>query len=235
MSVTGSLTQISPRLLAIVEKMPSVLDIFWQVSPIHDEEPKLENLHSLLPERIELLQEISPDSTQALKNWTLEDLDVLASYKAHHPGDYIQVLSALPQIIEAGKNKRCLDVGKEWHIVSFLFRGDSSPEFLPLLAIEEEDSCKVNPILCGKEIQGYRDLRYLQSREVQIIAQALERFPQYLIRERFQQNLNRRPHIYPYNLWVKQHYEGLLEICHDLKKFYHDAASRKNSMLVRIV
>lgn len=114
MSVTGSLTQISPRLLAIVEKTPSVLNIFWQVSPIHDEEPKLENLRSLLPERIELLQEIQPNSRQALKNWTLEDLDVLVSYKAHHPGDYIQVLSALPQI-GIGRNLAVPPSHTTWH------------------------------------------------------------------------------------------------------------------------
>lgn len=234
MSVTGSLTQIAPHLLAKVEKVPSMLDIFWQVFPMENEEPKLENLDNLSAEHLNLLQEIVPIPTQVLHDWTLEDLDVLVRYKARYREDYVHVLPDIPQIIELGKNKRYMEIGKEWHVVSFLFRGDRSNEFLSLLTSDEEKNWRVNPILCGREVKGHRDLRHVGSSEVQIVANALEKFPQDLIRQRFQQILSKRPHIYPYRLWMEQHYEGLLEICRDIKKFYRDAAIRGDSILVKI-
>lgn len=234
MSVLGLLTQIPPQIFSKADKVPSVLDIFFQVFPVEHDEPKLESLDKLLPERIELLQEILSIPRRAIGNWTFEDLDILARYKVRHLEDYRHVLSDLPAIIDAGKHRRCLEINKEWHIINFLFSGDKSDKVTSALSMDEEEFHKINPILCGTEVVGHLHWYYVNSAEVKSIAHALSTFPQDLIQFRFQQIVNKKTSIYPGIFRGEDCYEWLLELCKDIQKFYYDAASQGNLILIRI-
>jgi hypothetical protein len=231
MSITGLLTQISSYTLAKVNETRSLLDLFQDISSV-DEAPKIDNLYGLSSERMSLLREILPDPEQVVGEWTLWDFVTLEEWKADYPEDFDALKSDLYQIIVEGRVAPSLDLGKGWHVISYIFTGSLSMEILPFLVDETEDNLKVNAILCGQPLDEDSHLRYLGVAEVREISEALSRLSDELIRQRFDQKMSVQPDTY---LWMDETYEEVLYLCREVQAFYNSAANRDNAMLMSIV
>lgn len=234
MSITGLLTQISPQILTSIHETPSLLDLFDGVDRI-DEEPKIDNLYGLSSEQINLLREMFPNPEQVVGEWTLHDFMTLEDWKSDYPEDFNHLKSELGQIIIESKASPFLDLGREWHFISYIFTGSGSMEILPFLIDETGDGLRVNAILCGQKLDEEADHSYyLDTSQVQDIAEALSRIPQEAIRQRIQDLQEARSqHIYSFT-YSQESVDDLLEFCLEVKDFYTDAMNRENAMLISI-
>jgi hypothetical protein len=230
MSIQGSLTQISPYLLEKVKKLPSLLDVFWSVSPIDDEAPKIKNLQGFSSEWLAIVHEILPNPQQVVRQWTLQDFARVQYWKAARPEDYERLKADVYRIVIEGKTNPTLDLFQDWHLLSYIFRNDSSMDVLPFLTDEAEEGLRVNAVLCGQTIDEFT--RCLEAREVQQIAEGLSKISETTLQHRIQHGSEIRTKLYSF--WTED-YENLLKFCHDLKEFYTNAADRGNAMLIQIV
>jgi Domain of unknown function (DUF1877) len=231
MSITGLLKQISSHTLERVNETRSLLDLFQGIAPV-DEAPKIDNLYGLSSERISLLREILSDPEQVVGEWTLWDFVTLENWKADYPEDFDALKADLYQIVVEGKVASSLDLGKGWHVISYIFTGSSSMEILPFLVDETEDNLKVNAILCGQPLDGDGSLRYLKTAEVQELSEALSRLSDELIHQRIDEKMSAQPNTY---LWMGESDEEVLYLCREVQEFYNSAANRGNAMLISIV
>jgi hypothetical protein len=137
MSITGSLTQISAYLLEKVKETPSSLDVFWRVSPVDSEEPRVDNIQELSSEHLAILHGILSNPQQVVDQWTLQDITTLEYWKFEHSTDYKYLIADLYRLVTEGKTTPSIDLHQDWHLLSYIFRNDASMEVQPFLVIEE--------------------------------------------------------------------------------------------------
>ncbi|OGF66391.1 MAG: hypothetical protein A2Y62_12525 [Candidatus Fischerbacteria bacterium RBG_13_37_8] len=121
-----------------------------------------------------------------------------------------------------------LNLDKTWHALHYLLSGNSEADETPLGKL----------IMGGKEIGedlGYGPAHYLTSDEVKKCSDALQKISSNEIKHRFDPNTLQKADIYP-NIWneelTKEHLDYLLEYFDALKKYYKEAASQQNAMLI---
>lgn len=231
MSIEGSLTQISTYLLEKIQKTPSSLYVFWGVSPINEQDSKIDNLQRLSNEHLAILYEILPNPEQVVYRWTLQDLTRLEYWKADCSTDYRHLKADIYRIVTEGKSNPRLDLFQDWHLLSYIFRNDPYMNVLPFLIDEKGENLRVNAVLCGRAIDEFT--RYLRVEEVQIVAEGLSRISEAIIQRRIQLGLTLRTELYSF--WAEEDYEELLDFCSDVIGFYNDAANRQNAVLIKII
>jgi hypothetical protein len=231
MSITGSLTQISASLLEKVKETPSSLDVFWRVSPIDDKEPKIDNIQGLSSEHLAMLHEILSNPEEVVNQWTLQDIRTLEYWKADYSADYKHLRADVYRLVTEGKTTPSIDLFQDWHLLSYIFRNDTSMEVQPFLVAEEGEDLRVNAVLCGQPIDEVT--RYLETEQVQTVTEGLLRISETTIKHRIQQGATLQAKLYSF--WAEEDYEELLEFCKVVKEFYSDAANRGNAVLIQII
>lgn len=233
MSITCVLVQISSSTLARVKEIPSLLELFERMGP-WDEEPRIDDIYKLSSEQIDLLCEILPNPEQVVGDWSMHELTMLEYWKDVHPKDFNQFKYDILQTILEARNAPTLDIGRAWHIVSYIFTGNTSTKILPFLANKTESSLQVNPLMCGQQLDMREDVHYLDAIQVREITKALSNITEKTIRQNFEQGLSTGPEVYSF-VWSEGSYEELLERCLEVQEFYKDAMDRESAMLISIV
>jgi hypothetical protein len=118
-----------------------------------------------------------------------------------------------------------IDVDKAWHGIHYLLSS----------SVWEGEGPLADVVLRGTEIGGdvgYGPARYLTPQQVQAVAEALADLPTDYLERRYNREELARAEIYP-EIWDEG--EGALEYLQhwyeSLRKYYLDAASKRNAML----
>jgi Domain of unknown function (DUF1877) len=232
MSVLCSLKQVSTDLLQKIIETPALLELFENVIPIDSEEEKIENIHELSPEYVQLLEEIWLAPEQAIGQLTLWDLEEVDHWRGNYPEEYQLLKSEIYSIMIEGKTAPVLELGQSWDALGYIFRGRalySSTQSCLVEGMGRDTTVEV--ILGGKHLNEWT--RYLESIQIREIATALFHISEEVIRHRFEQGRNANPNLYRYN-WSEDAYASCLKCCLELKNFYLDAAYQTKGILINL-
>lgn len=225
MGINGNLKQISFNLLEKLEKYPDFITVFryaeWLPDSFYWQKYQGVDIPFYVSEMLTIQQNSATELLQELKIQKQEQ--------------YEQLKKEIPLIIEEGKNL-CLELDKEWHILSFLLTGYDQMNLLPFLIEKnsEDNLLAVNAILGGTETRchsTYGFYRYLVPNKVTKIAEALNSFSEENLRKRFERGSLTKPEIYTFN-WTEEEFILALEYHKKIVSYYKDANERSNAMLL---
>jgi hypothetical protein len=151
----------------------------------------------------------------------------LAEFKEHPEliGDFFF------ERLEGGDEDAVLDIDKSWQGIHFLLTGEqykgAEPHSLPVLGGTE----------IGEEL-AYGPARYLEPAQVEAAARLLGDVTLEQLRQRYNPKSLELARIYPNGFWMKERDQAFEYLAHwyeHLRRFYAEAATRGDAMLLAIV
>ncbi len=240
MSVLCNLIEIPQDLLDLFKIHREAERLYWRASNSR-EEPNIGSISKLSMPQREVVRELYPSDRHKIgKVWNLGDCNSVLWYKTYKPEEYLEIRESIPKIIEYGKTCNYLELGRAWHLVSFLFSGSRSYQ-LSDLVIWGGSSIGINPILYKKHILD-RELSeyYLEVDEVKTLAELMQDFGDEIVCENLKQIVDRHRFIYfisryKVDTWKDESSLSLVkDLCNSTKDFYCRVADRGNLAIVKI-
>lgn len=211
MSMTGNLKSISPKLLDILKKDPSITGHIAMAS-----NPLMQIFDPAMTGQL-------PPDTAALFNQSMDSIKELGrgmieEIKKKHPDEFEDVSKEI--------ETPALSLQKEWHALHYLLTG----------TVWEAKGTIGQTLLGGQEIGedlGYGPVRYLTPEEVQDVNEALSGITEADIKANFDPQKMTAMEIYPGH-WEEDYIEFLLNTFKAVVHYYMEAAENKKVMLLYI-
>jgi hypothetical protein len=157
------------------------------------------------------------------------DFDNLASFSSDPQSNPAARAKLIAALRKAKKDPTRVELDKDWHALHFLLSGD------PSMGSEHLAEDPLHNTVLGGHPTDFEGVRILENSDVGEIARALAKISVKKLRGRFSATTFNDEEIYPFPRpggWTRREVESVFKIYPKLVKFFKDAASAREIVLI---